>query len=103
MAAKTPIPNPVGWKLDLKAYRAAQTAIENHDHHADPGATNTLYEAAKKSEDKVLAQPAPDVGAIADKLLILWGEKVWSELEEGEQMRMIVGDLRRFARFRTKP
>lgn len=102
MTAKTPIPNPVGWKLDLKAYKAAQTAIENHDHHADPGATNTLHEIAKKAEDKVLAQPAPSVGAIADKLMIFWGEKVWSELEEGEQMRRIIGDLRRFAMHRAK-
>ena len=102
MNAKTPIPNPVGWKLDLKAYKAAQAAIESHDHRADPEATGTLHETAKKAEEKVLAQPAPSVSAVADKLMILWGEKVFSELEEGEQMRRIIGDLRRFAMHRAK-
>lgn len=103
MTAKPPIPNHVGWKLDLSAYRVAQAAIENADHRADPGATNALYETAKKAEGKVLAQPAPNIGAIADKLAIFWGESVWSELEEGAQMRGIIADLRRFAMLRPKP
>ena len=97
MTAKPPIPNHVGWKLDLSEYRTARAAIENHDHRANPDATNALHERCEEAEDKVLGQPAPDIGAIADQLMILWGEDVWSGLEEGEQMRMIVGDLRRFA------
>lgn len=103
MTAKAPIPNHVGWRLDLSAYRTARAAIDNHDHQADPGATNSLYEIAKRAEDKVLAQPAPNIGAIAEKLAIFWGESIWSELEEGAQMRGIIADLRRFALLRPKP
>ena len=97
MTASNLSPNPAMWETDLNNYRAARAAIENHDHRANPDATDALHETAEVAEDKVLGQWAPNIGAIADKLMILWGEDVWSGLEEGEQMRIIVGDLRRFA------
>lgn len=98
MTATNLSPNSAQWATDLNNFRAARAAIDNHDHRANPDATDALHEVAEEAEDRVLGQWAPNIDAVADKLMILWGEDVWSGLEEGEQMRMIVGDIRRFAR-----
>ena len=89
--------SPATWQEDLAAFRAAKAALDAHDHKTHPDDTNTLFDTCALAEEKVLAQPAPDIDAVAEKLLILWDEDVWSELPEGEQFRGIIGDLRRLA------
>jgi hypothetical protein len=40
MTASNLSPNPAMWETDLTNYRAARAAIENHDHRANPDATD---------------------------------------------------------------
>ena len=94
-------PCRAAWEQDLAAFRAASKKLDMHDHRTHPDDTNALLDACALAEEKVLGQPAPDVNAVADKLSILWSEDLFSELQEGEQMRQIVGDLRRLARAKT--
>lgn len=97
MTTKHPTPNAAAFNLDLAAYRDALNAVSTHDQNADPAVIDALYERCGQAENKLLAQPAPDIGAVADKLTALWDDALWSETDEGMQMRLIVGDLRRLA------
>ena len=97
MTTNTPKASRGQFTADLEEFRVAQKALNSHDHHTHPDDTNALFEACALAEEKLLAQPAPDVGAVADKLTVLWADAIWSELQEGEQMRQILGDLRRLA------
>lgn len=89
--------DPEGWKHDLAAYRDARAAIEIHEHKSNPDATDALVDRCHAAEDKVMGQPAPDIPAVVEKLLILWEDGLQSHLDESDQMRMIIGDLRRLS------
>ncbi len=98
MTDKIPTACPDQWRADLAAFRAAKTALDNHDHKADPAGIDALFDMCAEAEDKLLGQRAPDIDAVADKLMILFDEEVWQEDEEGSQLRIMIGDLRGLAR-----
>lgn len=100
MSTENPMPIRKIWEHDLAEYRAAVAELNSLDsnaHRDDPAKFDAVFDRCEVAEDKVLAQRAPDIDAVADKLMILWDEDVWSENEEGTQMRIIIGDLRRLA------
>ena len=101
MPKKIPKPNRKNWLDDLAEYRAAVAelnGLDNNAHRDDPAKFDAAFDRCEVAEDKVLAQRAPDIDAVADKLMILWDEDVWSENEESTQMQIIIGDLRWLAR-----
>ena len=86
------------WTADLAEYRAARSAFLENDSKSEPSLDEVLLERCTVAEAKVLGQRAPDIDAVADKLLVILEQDIWLETTKSTQMQIIIGDLRQFAR-----
>lgn len=87
--------DPVAWKQAFLAFKAEQVdlrALKDDDDVAEAAATCLRYGNA---EQELLALAAPDINGVIEKLFILFGDDLWAETEEAQQMAKAIGDLRR--------
>ncbi len=98
MSTKIPKSCRENWTADLAEYRAARSAFLKHDSKSDPSSDEVLLERCSIAEAKVLGQRAPDVNAVADKLLIILEQDIWCNSEEARALQIAIGDLRLLAR-----
>ena len=78
---------------DLRWAEAASSKIE--------GTGEGSYEAIAKrydhAKDTVLAQPAPDIGAVIAKMFLLFAEEIGSDHTIYAAHKIVIGDLRRLS------
>ena len=86
------------WTADLAEYRAAWTALNKHNDKPDAHMDDGPFERCSIAEAKVLGQRAPDVDAVADKLMIILEQDIWCNSEEARALQIAIGDLRLLAR-----
>ena len=98
MTVNLPKASRARFKADLEEYLAISLALEVFNYKGDLQGLDDLNERCIVAEDNVLGQRAPNLDAIADKLMILWDDQIWLETKKTTQMQIIIGDLRLFAR-----
>ena len=98
MTANLPKASRARFKADLEEYGALRLALDIFNYKGDLQGLDNLNERCTDAEDNVLGQRAPNLDAIADKLMILWEDDIWLETKKATQMQIIIGDLRLFAR-----
>ena len=98
MNTNIPMPCREKWTADLAEYRAARSAFLEHDAKADPSLDDVLLERCNVAEAKIIGQRAPDIDAVADKLMIILEQDIWCNSEEARALQIAIGDLRLLAR-----
>ena len=86
------------WTADLAEYRAARSAFLENDSKSEPSLDEVLLERCTVAEAKVLGQRAPDIDAVAEKLLVILEQDIWCDTEEARALQIAIGDLRILAR-----
>lgn len=95
MAIPTPTTDLTRWTSAKYSHAVAQRAWNAIEHDED---CTARQQAALNLEDcrRVLfTTPAPDLGALIDKLTIWWGKALFNESELGATRRKLIGDLQR--------
>ena len=88
--------DPAAWKKDLEDYRALLAENEASIELTDAEAW-AMDERIGFAEAKLLAQPAPNAEAVVEKLTIIFDDELWSEIDNGEGKRTVIGDIFRLA------
>ena len=97
MATGDLIADPVAWASALSDYRTARSAEEAFTNYGEPGADEALA-ALESAEATLLDLPAPNLAAVVDKLLVIWGDELFLDTDVTDRQCMVIGDLRRFQR-----
>ena len=97
MATGDLIADPVAWASALSDYRTARSAEEAFTDLSKPGAQEAI-DALATAEATLLDLPAPNLAAVVDKLLVIWGDELSLDTDETDRLCMVIGDLRRFQR-----
>ena len=87
--------DPIAWQNALAEFKAARAEFEKFASSDDEAKVDAIQYRVEQAEEAVLAQPAPDIAAVAEKLLIIWEDEVCSEIDNGAGKCMVIGDLRR--------
>src|SRR5687768_6477914 len=96
MTKQTPTTNTGRWESAMQNFVAAKEAAESITHLADCDAIDRIYDLLDEVEQSVLSTTAPHLGAVAEKLEILWSEELFDEADPvASYKRKVIGDIRR--------
>ena len=82
--------------MEFESARAACDLCTSTD---DPLAADSIFDRFQAAEEALLCQPAPDIEAVIEKLLIIWEHELAIETPDSIPLMTVVGDLRRLAAF----
>jgi len=80
--------DPTAWARAVNELKVARDTV-------DERSSKMGLVRVRRAEQALLNLAAPDLSAVAEKLMIVWQYEIWDETAEGRQLQMIVGDLRR--------
>lgn len=84
------------WKSVMDNFVAAKEAVDAIEHLADCDATDRIRDLLDDVVQSVYSTASPDLGALAEKLEIYWGEELFAEEDYVASYKArIVGDIRR--------
>ena len=87
--------DPVAWKEALLEFQTAKECLESLAPAIDDPILRTALDEYYDAEEALLTLPAPDLGAVIDKLLVMWEEEIEYNLIDSARKRVVVDDLRR--------
>jgi hypothetical protein len=96
MTGYTANTNTSRWESVMENFVAAKEAADAIAHLADCDATSRIDDLLDDVRQSVFSTAAPDLGALAEKLEVYWGEELFAEDDYVASYKAtIVGDIRR--------
>ena len=87
--------DPIAWKQAFLEFQTAKESLDilapTCEDHITRAALDHYYDA----EEALLTQPAPDLGAVIDKLMVMWEEEIEYNLIDSARKRVVIDDLLR--------
>ena len=93
--------DPVAWKQAFAEFQAAKECLDTLAPAIDDPILRVALDEYYESEYALLIMPAPDLGAVIDKLMVMWEEEIEYELTDSAQKRVVLNDLRRIGVFNS--
>ena len=87
--------DPVAWKQALLEFQAAKESLEILTPPFEDPILSAALDRYYDEEEMLLTLPAPDLGAVIDKLMIMWEEEIEYNLTDSARKRVVIDDLRR--------
>lgn len=91
--------DPRAWEQAVVEFESARAACDLRKSGDDPSASDVIFDRFQAAEEALLCQPAPDIDAVIEKLLIVWEHELAIVTPDSIPMMAVVGDLRRLAAF----
>lgn len=98
MAKLAPTTDETRWTSAQFNYAVAEMAWSAVDLADDCPARESVAQTVADARSSLLSVPAPDLGAVTEKLSLWWGEDLYDDSYESMQNRGVIGDLRRIER-----
>lgn len=96
MTGQTTNTNTGRWESAMENFVAAKEAADAIAHLADCDATNRIHDLLDDVTQSVYSTAAPNLGALAEKLEVYWGEELFAEDDYvASYKQRIIGDIRR--------
>jgi hypothetical protein len=87
--------NDSRWNAALADCDAAEAAAAAVKNHSTGRVRKDVVALAAEAADRLYRVPAPTLGGLRRKLLVLWATKFWEETCGVDPKRILVGDLTR--------
>ena len=83
----------VAWKQAFSEFQAAKESLEILEPPCEDHIMRAALDQYCDAEETLLTMPAPDLGAVIDKLEIMWEEEIEYNLIDSARKRVIIDDL----------
>ena len=87
--------DPVAWKGALAQFQTAKECLETLAPAIDDPILRDALDEYYDAEEALLTLPAPDLGAVIEKLMVMWEEEIEYNLIDSARKRVVIDDLRR--------